>query len=162
MAGKRFGLGYYVLETIIYHSRAEISCFHRSLPVIFLMNMFCSLHIIALAVLLLLATSQEARMAIEQIVIPREESVELLPRPPHILSLQMDLIRKYHLQSERIGMETEENVRLRILPLIANVDENVKTLGKVDPTTEFDDFIGSAGDTNGSHYSVDRLPLLPE
>ncbi|XP_022937201.1 uncharacterized protein ycf45 [Cucurbita moschata] len=105
---------------------------------------------------------EEARMAIEQIVIPREESVELLPRPPHILSLQMDLIRKYHLQSERIGTETEENVRLRILPLISNVDENVKTLGKVDPTTEFDDFIGSAGDTNGSLYSVDRLPLLLE
>lgn len=100
-------------------------------------------------------------MAIEQIVIPREESVELLPRPPHILSLQMDLIRKYHLQSERIGTET--NVRLRILPLIANnVDENAKTLGKVDPTTEFDDFIGSNGDTNGTLYSVDRLPLLPE
>ncbi|KGN55083.1 uncharacterized protein ycf45 [Cucumis sativus] len=104
---------------------------------------------------------EEARMAIEQIVIPREESVELLPRPPHILSLQMDLIRKYHLQSERIGMET--NVRLRILPLIANnVDENAKTQGKVDPTTEFDDFIGSNGDTNGTLYSVDRLPLLPE
>lgn len=99
-------------------------------------------------------------MAIEQIVIPREESVELLPRPPHILSLQADLIRKYHLQSERIGTET--NVHLRILPVIANVDENTKTLGKVDPTTEFDDFIGSNGDTNGTLYSVDRLPLLPE
>lgn len=99
-------------------------------------------------------------MAIEQIVIPREESVELLPRPPHILSLQMDLIRKYHLQSERI--DTEPNVRLRILPLIANVDENENTVEKADPNTEFDDFIGSNGDTNGSLYSVDRLPLLPE
>lgn len=99
-------------------------------------------------------------MAIEQIVIPKEESVELLPRPPHILSLQMDLIRKYHLQSERIG--TEPNVRLRILPLIANMDENVKNVGKVDPTTEFDDFIGSNGDSNGSLYSMDRLPLLLE
>ncbi|XP_022141046.1 uncharacterized protein ycf45-like [Momordica charantia] len=103
---------------------------------------------------------EEARMAIEQIVIPKEESVELLPRPPHILSLQMDLIRKYHLQSERTG--TEPNLRLRILPLIANMDENVKNVGKVDPSTEFDDFIGSNGDTNGSLYSVDRLPLLPE
>lgn len=101
-------------------------------------------------------------MAIEQIVIPTEESVELLPRPPYILSLQMDLIQKYHLQAERIG--AEPNIRLRILPLTVNMDENLKTVGQEDLATEFDDFIGSNsnGDTNESLYSVDRLPLLPE
>lgn len=105
---------------------------------------------------------EEVRMAIEQIVIPTEESVELLPRPPYILSLQMDLIQKYHLQAERIG--AEPNIRLRILPLTVNMDENLKTVGQEDLATDFDDFIGSNsnGDTNESLYSVDRLPLLPE
>lgn len=37
---------------------------------------------------------QEARLAIEQTVIPKGKHVELLPRSPLILSLQMDLIKK--------------------------------------------------------------------
>ncbi|GAB4849413.1 hypothetical protein Ancab_004210 [Ancistrocladus abbreviatus] len=41
---------------------------------------------------------EEARIAIEHVVILKGEAVELLPRPPQILSAQMDLIHKYQLE----------------------------------------------------------------
>lgn len=103
---------------------------------------------------------EEARLAIEQVVIPKGEPVELLPRLPRIISLQLDLIRKYQLQAERIGSGAD--ARLCILPLHTRTNEEDNTEQNDMSDIEFDDFINSGGDTNGSSYSVDRLPLLPE
>ncbi|XP_057749524.1 protein SEEDLING PLASTID DEVELOPMENT 1 [Arachis stenosperma] len=98
---------------------------------------------------------EEARMAIEHTVIPKGEPVDLLPRTSHVLSLQLDLIRKYQLEARRIAGESD--VHLRILPSHYMTDEEAKT----DEISEFDDF-ASNGSANGSPYSLDRLPLLPE
>lgn len=64
---------------------------------------------------------EEARVAIEQVVIPKGKPVELLPRPSPIITLQVDLIQKYQLRSETVGQEPE--VRLRILPFQAGIDD---------------------------------------
>ncbi|KAG2681763.1 hypothetical protein I3760_11G158500 [Carya illinoinensis] len=98
---------------------------------------------------------EEARIAIEQVVIPKGEPVELLPRPSNIMSLQMELIRKYQLEAEKIG--TESDRRLRILPF-----HKGKTSDTDGAHGGFDDFVGADGNINGSFYSVDRLPLLPD
>ncbi|KAJ4976423.1 hypothetical protein NE237_001529 [Protea cynaroides] len=51
---------------------------------------------------------EEVRLAIEQVVIPKGEPVELLARSSYIMSLQMDLIQKYQLQSEKkVGWSTK-------------------------------------------------------
>ncbi|RAL38118.1 hypothetical protein DM860_000812 [Cuscuta australis] len=85
---------------------------------------------------------EEARIAIERVVIPIGEPVELLPRPSSIISLQTDLISKYNLTSERIGAESD--ARLRIMPFHSPSQEN------------------SRNETDGSPYFLDTLPLLPE
>lgn len=99
-------------------------------------------------------------MAIEQVVIPKGEPVELLPRPSHIMLLQRDLIRKYKLQSEKIG--TEPDVRLRILPFQTRTDEDRHTSESDGLDSGLDDFICSKNGTIGTPNTVDRLPLLPE
>lgn len=103
---------------------------------------------------------QEARVAIEQVVIPKGETAELLPRPSYILSLQIELIRKYQLQYERVGKEPD--ARLHILPLQAKPDESRNSGETVDEDIEFDEFIGSSSNSNGTPYTVDRLPFLPD
>ncbi|PSR96392.1 P-loop containing nucleoside triphosphate hydrolase protein [Actinidia chinensis var. chinensis] len=103
---------------------------------------------------------EEARIAIEQVVIPKGEPVELLPRPSNIMLLQKELIRKYKLQSERVGAELEE--RLRILPFQTTGDEERHNVDRVDENREFDDLLGLNAKTNGLSYAVDRLPLLPD
>lgn len=106
---------------------------------------------------------QEARIAIEQVVIPKGEPVELLPRPSSIMSLQLDLIRKYQLEAERIGKEAD--VRLCILPYhTTRIEENhtSKRAAAAADDDEFDDVLGTNGNTNGSLSTVDRLPLLPD
>ncbi|XP_044474402.1 protein SEEDLING PLASTID DEVELOPMENT 1-like isoform X2 [Mangifera indica] len=103
---------------------------------------------------------EEARIAIEQVVIPKGQAVELLPRPSYILSLQMDLIRKYQLQFKRVSKEPQE--RLRILPFQSKLDEPKNGDETADLDFCSDDFIGSGSDLNGSLYTVDRLPLLPD
>ncbi|XP_026658768.1 protein SEEDLING PLASTID DEVELOPMENT 1 isoform X2 [Phoenix dactylifera] len=45
---------------------------------------------------------EETRLAIEQVVIPRGKSMQLLPRPSHIISIQIDLIEKYKLKWELV------------------------------------------------------------
>ncbi|THF97443.1 hypothetical protein TEA_003432 [Camellia sinensis var. sinensis] len=65
--------------------------------------------------------SPEARIAIEKVVIPKGEPVELLPRPSNIILLQKDLIHKYKLQTERVGAEPD--ARLRILPYQTTRDD---------------------------------------
>ncbi|KAJ9153538.1 hypothetical protein P3X46_026965 [Hevea brasiliensis] len=103
---------------------------------------------------------EEARIAIEQVVIPKGETVELLPRPSHIILLQMDFIQKYQLQSEKIGREPD--VRLCILPYQASLDEGRKSSESVGADSRLDDFRGTIGELNGSPLIVDRLPLLPD
>ncbi|EPS74206.1 hypothetical protein M569_00547 [Genlisea aurea] len=90
---------------------------------------------------------EEARISMEQRVIPKGESVDLLPRPSNVVSLQEDLVRKYNLRSERVASDLGE--RLRILPRRRE---------------EGDEVNGGREMVNGSAaaFVVDRLPLLPE
>ncbi|GMH05594.1 hypothetical protein Nepgr_007434 [Nepenthes gracilis] len=104
---------------------------------------------------------EEARMAIEQVVILKGEAVELLPRAPQILSHQIDLIQKYQLRSEIVG--TNPEARLRIMPSRAkNIHQKQGTTEAVDAARGLEDFNSTNGDANGSLHSVDKLPLLPE
>lgn len=57
---------------------------------------------------------EEARLAVEQIVIPQGQPVELLPRSAKVRKMQHELIEHYHLQSDSFG--DEPNRRLRIYP----------------------------------------------
>ncbi len=57
---------------------------------------------------------EEARLAIEQIVLPKCQPVELLPRSPKVRGMQHELIEHYHLRSNSFG--EEPNRRLRIYP----------------------------------------------
>ncbi len=57
---------------------------------------------------------EEARLAVEQIVIPKRQAVELLPRPSFIRRMQHELVEHYQLRSASFG--DEPNRRLRIYP----------------------------------------------
>lgn len=57
---------------------------------------------------------EEARLAVEQIVIPTGQPVELLPRSPKVRKMQHELVEHYHLSSDSFG--SEPNRRLRIYP----------------------------------------------
>ncbi|MBF2097235.1 MAG: AAA family ATPase [Gloeomargaritaceae cyanobacterium C42_A2020_066] len=57
---------------------------------------------------------EEARLAVEQIVIPKGQPVELLPRPAAIRKMQHELVEHYRLRSSSFG--DEPNRRLRIFP----------------------------------------------
>lgn len=57
---------------------------------------------------------EEARLAVEQIVIPKGQPVELLPRSPKVRKMQHELIEHYRLKSDSFG--DEPNRRLRIYP----------------------------------------------
>ncbi len=57
---------------------------------------------------------EEARLAVEQIVIPKHQPVELLPRSPKIRKMQHELAEHYRLKSLSFG--DEPNRRLRIYP----------------------------------------------
>ncbi|KAB2095707.1 hypothetical protein ES319_A01G058100v1 [Gossypium barbadense] len=100
---------------------------------------------------------EEARIAIEQVAIPKEEPVELLPRPPQIISLQTELIEKYQLQSENIGKGSD--VRLRILQFKLVKDED-KSSDEDANANDFENF--EPYGANGSPHGVERLPLLPD
>ncbi|KAK7313116.1 hypothetical protein VNO77_37542 [Canavalia gladiata] len=102
---------------------------------------------------------EEARMAIEHVVIPKGEPVDLLPRSSHILSMQLELVRKYQLDARRISGESD--VHLRILPSHYQTDE-VKANETSGFDGQLDDFASTNGSLNGSLNSLDRLPLLPE
>lgn len=103
---------------------------------------------------------EEARVAIEQVVIPKGESVELLPRPSYILSIQIDLVRKYQLQYQQVGEEPD--ACLRILAFQTRPDEPRNKGETFDEDIEFDEFLGSTSNSNGTPYTVDRLPFLPD
>jgi stage III sporulation protein SpoIIIAA len=57
---------------------------------------------------------EEARLAVEQIVIPKGQPVELLPRSNSVRKMQHELIEHYRLKSVSFG--EEPNRRLRIFP----------------------------------------------
>lgn len=57
---------------------------------------------------------EEARLAVEQIVIPKGQPVELLPRSARIRKMQHELAEHYRLKSLSCG--EEPNRRLRIYP----------------------------------------------
>jgi stage III sporulation protein SpoIIIAA len=57
---------------------------------------------------------EEARLAVEQIVIPKGQPVELLPRPAKVRRMQHELAEHYRLKSDSFG--EEPNRRLRIYP----------------------------------------------
>jgi stage III sporulation protein SpoIIIAA len=57
---------------------------------------------------------EEARLAVEHIVIPKGQPVELLPRSSMIRKMQHELVEHYHLNSRSFG--EEPNRRLRIFP----------------------------------------------
>lgn len=57
---------------------------------------------------------EEARLAVEQIVIPKGQPVELLPRSAIVRKMQHELVEHYRLQSRSFG--DEPNRRLRIYP----------------------------------------------
>jgi stage III sporulation protein SpoIIIAA len=57
---------------------------------------------------------EEARLAVEQIVIPKGQPVELLPRSSKVRKMQHELVEHYRLKSASFG--DEPNRRLRIYP----------------------------------------------
>ncbi|KAF5766574.1 putative AAA domain-containing protein, R3H [Helianthus annuus] len=103
---------------------------------------------------------EEARIAIEQVVIPKGEPVELLPRQSNILLLQKGLIRKYKLQAQRVGSEAD--VRLRILPFQAEKQDKHDAHDDDDDDDGDTDALNELSNANGSPYPVNRLPFLPD
>ncbi|MEC4982550.1 MAG: R3H domain-containing nucleic acid-binding protein [Oscillatoria sp. PMC 1068.18] len=57
---------------------------------------------------------EEARLAVEEIVIPNGQPVELLPRSAKVRKMQHELVEHYRLKSDSFG--EEPNRRLRIYP----------------------------------------------
>lgn len=64
-----------------------------------------------------LEIQEEVRIAIEKIVIPKKNIVELLPRTSVMRNIQYQLISKYALKAKLVGKEP--NRRIRIYPSIA-------------------------------------------
>lgn len=98
-------------------------------------------------------------MAIEQVVISTGKAVQLLSRPPKILSAQIRLIEGCKLKWEKSGQEP--NISLRILP--NHLESTKKSLAEeaLEKINTFDD-LSSIGDANVSQNGVTRLPLLPD
>ncbi|CAN4115003.1 unnamed protein product [Withania somnifera] len=100
---------------------------------------------------------EEVRLAIEYIVIPGGEAVELLPRRSEIVAQQLKLVKSYQLAVEDSG--TESNPRLQILPQKLYRKTSIKPLR----------YSSSQNDTGSNSWigknegtSVARLPFLPE
>lgn len=96
-------------------------------------------------------------MAIEYIVIPGGEPVELLPRCSEIVARQLELVESYQLSAEKSG--TEMNSRLQILPqkLTKKTSEVKQSRPSSDRQEGLPSFVIGHGGT-----TVTRLPLLPE
>ncbi|XP_062233579.1 protein SEEDLING PLASTID DEVELOPMENT 1-like [Phragmites australis] len=99
---------------------------------------------------------EEARLAIEQVVIPKGESVQLLPRPSSIISSQVDLIESFSLKWEVVGQEP--NAHARILP---HLTVKEVTAVEQEPATELTDS-DTSDETDNTKNVVTRLPFLPE
>ncbi|XP_059628358.1 protein SEEDLING PLASTID DEVELOPMENT 1 [Cornus florida] len=101
---------------------------------------------------------EEVRLAIEYIVIPGGEPVELLPRRSEIVARQLELVESYQLAAENSG--TELNPRLQILPQKLHKKTSVKH-SKSGASSQKDANLKSLTGGGGA-TSVARLPLLPE
>jgi hypothetical protein len=101
---------------------------------------------------------QEARLAIEYIVIPGGEPVELLPRCSEIVARQLELVESYQLLAETFG--TDPNSRLQILPVkITKKSSSQGAQGPKSTKKNGSDLIVSE---NGGGFSFSRLPFLPK
>ncbi|CAN6704742.1 unnamed protein product [Malus baccata var. baccata] len=101
---------------------------------------------------------EEVRLAIEYIVIPGGEPVELLPRRSEIIARQLELVESYQLAAENSG--TEMNPRLQILPMRLNKKKAPK---RVKSSSSFLEVINSKSLTGGGGgTSVTRLPFLSD
>nr|XP_009789259.1 PREDICTED: uncharacterized protein ycf45 isoform X2 [Nicotiana sylvestris] len=100
---------------------------------------------------------EEVRLAIEYIVIPGGEAVELLPRRSEIVAQQLKLVESYQLAAENSG--TESNPRLQILPQKLQRKTSVKhsRSSSSQNSTDSSSWLGRNGGTG-----VARLPFLPE
>ncbi|XP_019198839.1 PREDICTED: uncharacterized protein ycf45 [Ipomoea nil] len=99
---------------------------------------------------------EEVRLAIEYIVIPGGEPVELLPRRSEIVAQQVKLVESYQLAVENSG--TELNPRLQILP--QKLNKASEKHSKSHSSRTISSGISFTTGTGGA--TVARLPLLPE
>jgi len=60
----------------------------------------------------LLTPLEEARLAIEEIIIPKHKIIDLLPQVNTVRKLQHDLVKHYHLNSITIGNRLNQRVRI--------------------------------------------------
>lgn len=98
---------------------------------------------------------EEVRLAIEYIVIPSGEPVELLPRCTEIVARQLELVESYQLAVGNSG--TDLSPRLQILPkrLKKKTSAKYSKLGSKSQN-------GTGSKFGGVGASFPRLPLLPE
>uniref|UniRef100_A0A0E0E879 AAA+ ATPase domain-containing protein n=1 Tax=Oryza meridionalis TaxID=40149 RepID=A0A0E0E879_9ORYZ len=100
---------------------------------------------------------EEARLAIEYIVIPGGEPVELLPRCSEIVARQLELVESYQLLAETFG--TDSNSRLQILPVkITKKSSSKGSAGSMLKQGSSDLIVSD----NGGGSSFSRLPFLPK
>lgn len=85
--------------------------------------------------------------------------MQLLPRPSHIISMQIELIERYKLKWEKVGREP--HFSLCILPLPLDTKEKGPLYQVVDTGSELEDLF-SLDDMSSSQNGVARLPLLPD
>ena len=100
-------------------------------------------------------------MAVEQVVIPKGESVQLLPRPSTIISSQVNLVESFNLKWEVTGKEP--NACLRILPQFADREEGTTSEQETSETAP--GLTDSDGSFDGMDYTqtgVTSLPFPPE
>uniref|UniRef100_A0ACD5UNL4 Uncharacterized protein n=1 Tax=Avena sativa TaxID=4498 RepID=A0ACD5UNL4_AVESA len=101
---------------------------------------------------------EEARLAIEYIVIPGGEPVELLPRCSEIVARQLELVESYQLLAETFG--TDPNSRLQILPV--KITKSSSSQGSQGPKSTKKNGSDLIVSENGGGFSFSRLPFLPE
>ncbi|GJN10042.1 hypothetical protein PR202_ga28101 [Eleusine coracana subsp. coracana] len=109
---------------------------------------------------------EEARLAIEYIVIPGGEPVELLPRCSEIVARQLELVESYQLLAETFG--TDSNSRLQILPVkITKKNSNKDSRGSKPNKQTGSDLIFRVSDVNSDDIQeskeqcdCDCLPFL--
>ncbi|KAK9663913.1 hypothetical protein RND81_14G005900 [Saponaria officinalis] len=96
---------------------------------------------------------EEVRLAIEYIVIPGGEAVELLPRRSEIIARQLELVESYQLAAENSG--TELSPRLQILP-----SKSKKTVSVSAKHSSPNSAVSSNNRKEGK--TVSRFPVLPK
>ncbi|RZS02309.1 hypothetical protein BHM03_00032343 [Ensete ventricosum] len=87
------------------------------------------------------------------------DAIELLARPPHIILVQIDLIKKYKLKWEMVGQEPGVYLRIFALTVQAGIGEKKSVDQVVDENIELDD-LTSFGGTEESSQSGVRYVLL--